>query len=104
MTGFLWDGLGHEEFLSGVVWSRPSEGVVPVEANEEDINTNRVNPDTLYRRTGIRIAISKFIVANGTPFANRIQAVYRQFHSPRTSPLAFLPPEPAKPTNDAIGC
>ena len=75
MAGFLWDGLGHEEFLSGVVWSRPTAGIVPVEANEEDINTNKVNPDTLYRRTGIRIAISKFIVANGTLFANRIQAV-----------------------------
>ena len=75
MTGFLWDGLGHEEFLSGVVWSRPTAGIVPVEANEEDINTNKVNPDTLYRRTGIRITISKFIVANGTLFANRIQAV-----------------------------
>lgn len=48
---------------------------MPVEANEEDINTNRVNPATLYRRTGIRIAISKSIVANGTLFANRIQAV-----------------------------
>ena len=75
MTGFLWDGLGHEEFLNGVVWSRPTAGIVPVEANEEDINTNKVNPDTLYRRTGIRIAISKFIVANGTLFTNRIQAV-----------------------------
>ena len=60
---------------SGVVWFRPTAGIVPVEANEEDINTNKVNPDTLYRRTGIRIAISKFIVANGTLFANRIQAV-----------------------------
>ena len=75
MAGFLWDGLGHEEFLSGVVWSRPTAGIVPVEANEEDINTNKVNPDTLYRRTGIRIAIWKFIVANATLFANRIQAV-----------------------------